>query len=85
MSTADDYDYDDYSEYVDCWQCGGEGGWNSCMEDTCCALGGEEGCNDPLCWRRCDICKGEGGWDREEPSTTQATPVSDKAQHEGEG
>lgn len=77
MSTADDYDYDDYSEYVDCWQCGGEGGWNSCMEDTCCALGGEEGCNDPSCWRRCDICKGEGGWTREEPSTTQAAPDPD--------
>lgn len=49
--------YDDADE--DCWQCGGDGGWNSCMEDTCCALGGEEGCTDPLCWRVCDICKGQ--------------------------
>lgn len=50
----DDHDHDD----GDCWQCGGEGGWNSCMEDTCCAPGGEEGCTDRLCWRVCDICKG---------------------------
>lgn len=50
---------DDDAPNDDCWQCGGEGGWNSCMEDTCCAIGGEEGCTDPLCWRVCDICKGQ--------------------------
>lgn len=57
---------DDYDN--DCWQCGGEGGWNSCMEDTCCAIGGEEGCDDPMCWRRCDICGGKG----QLPERTQA-------------
>lgn len=57
MATPDEHYYE---EDTDCWQCGGEGGWNSCMEDTCCAIGGEEGCDDPLCWRRCDICGGVG-------------------------
>lgn len=75
MSAADDY-YDDDDT---CWQCGGDGGWNSCMEDTCCAIGGEEGCNDPLCWRRCDICRGQGFLGREEPTDTpQAEAVEDK-------
>lgn len=55
MAIPEFYDEDD-----ECWQCGGEGGWNSCMEDTCCAVGGEDGCEDPACWRRCDICRGEG-------------------------
>lgn len=54
----------DYRDYYDddetCWQCDGEGGWNSCMEDCCPSIGGEEGCDDPMCWRRCDICKGTG-------------------------
>lgn len=50
------YDYDESDD--ECPQCFGEGGWNSCMEDTCCAIGGEEGCTDPLCWRVCWHCKG---------------------------
>ena len=59
MSEAPNYDHfgDDCDE---CWECNGDGGWNSCMEDTCCAIGGEEGCDDPICWRRCPICKGKG-------------------------
>lgn len=51
---------DFYDESDECWECSGEGGWNSCMEDTCCAIGGEEGCDDPVCWRTCPNCKGTG-------------------------
>lgn len=61
--TVPDWAYDDepdYDESDDCWECGGEGGWNSCMEDDCCAIGGEEGCDDPRCWRICPNCKGNG-------------------------
>lgn len=54
---AVDYLYDDDDT---CWQCGGDGGWNSCMEDTCGAAGGEDGCDDERCWKRCDICRGKG-------------------------
>lgn len=43
-----------------CWQCHGEGGWPSCFEDCCPAIGGEENCIDPACWRRCDVCRGKG-------------------------
>lgn len=64
---ADYYDDDEA-----CWQCGGEGGWNSCMEDTCCAIGGEEGCTDPLCWRKCDICRGAGFIKPAEPEAVLA-------------
>jgi len=49
----EDHDYDD----EECWQCGGEGGWASCVEDCCPYEGGEDACDDPVCWRRCDVCQ----------------------------
>lgn len=24
--------------------------------------GGEKMCDEPACWRRCDVCEGNGGW-----------------------
>jgi hypothetical protein len=60
LASPDDNHYDPMLDCDDCWQCGGEGGWNSCIEDCCSAEGGEEGCDDPGCWRWCDVCKGEG-------------------------
>ena len=53
-------DYDDFDDSDECWECGGEGGWNSCLEDCCPMIGGEEGCTDPRCWRRCPGCRGTG-------------------------
>lgn len=35
-------------------------GYRSCCEDTCPHLYGEEGCDDPACWRRCSVCRGKG-------------------------
>lgn len=55
---AADFDSDDYDETEECWECSGEGGWNSCLVDCCPAWGGEEECSDPLCWRICPNCKG---------------------------
>lgn len=55
MANVDFYDDDD-----ECWQCVGEGGWNSCQEDCCPVIGGEEMCMDLACWRRCDVCNGTG-------------------------
>ena len=57
-----DYPYDDdwYDETDECWECSGEGGWNSCMEGCCPMIGGEEGCTDKHCWRTCPNCKGTG-------------------------
>lgn len=43
---------------VECWQCGGEGGYGDCF-DGCC-LEADEGCDD--CWRTCDICHGKGAY-----------------------
>jgi hypothetical protein len=48
--------------WVVCWQCGGDGGRPSCVEDTCPIEGGEDCCTDPICQRTCDACAGEGGW-----------------------
>ncbi|MDD5207017.1 MAG: hypothetical protein PHS17_16450 [Desulfobacterales bacterium] len=43
-------------EWVECWNCGGEGvDGHDCGEDCCCCLDPEENV-------RCDICKGRGGW-----------------------
>lgn len=47
---------DDDGNWIDCWQCGGEGVLDSCMEDTCVCV------DPPCCTNRCDICKGAGGW-----------------------
>lgn len=52
--------WDDYEETDECWECGGDGGWNSCMADCCPAVGGEEGCTDRHCWRTCPNCRGGG-------------------------
>lgn len=43
-------------EWVDCWQCGGEGLGDgcTCMDDTCC-------CAEPEP-PTCHICGGAGGW-----------------------
>lgn len=51
--------YDD-DEDGDCPNCGGEGGYASCVEDCCPYVGGEEDCDDPACWRRCGWCNGKG-------------------------
>jgi hypothetical protein len=55
---AADIEYYDHLDDDACQECGGDGGWNYCMEDTCCAIGGEEGCDDPGCWRVCPSCRG---------------------------
>ena len=57
LTDAEDFrDFDDDDGV--CPQCFGEGGWASCPEDCCPAIGGEEGCTDPVCWRTCDVCRG---------------------------
>lgn len=53
----DDLYYEDTGE---CPDCGGEGGYPSCCEDTCPAEFGEENCDDPACWRQCTTCRGTG-------------------------
>ena len=44
------------SEWIVCWQCGGDGGYHNCGESSCCCLDSEE------ITMRCDICRGQGGW-----------------------
>lgn len=56
----DDDHLDDCVDTDDCPDCGGEGGYNSCPEDCCPNFYGEDGCTDPICWRRCSVCKGTG-------------------------
>lgn len=58
-------DEDQFSDWIDCWQCGGEGySHHDCGEDTCC-------CADPEDNVRCDICHGKGGWKREAKAEPQ--------------
>jgi len=43
-------------EWVECWNCGGDGvDGHDCGEDCCSCLEPEDNV-------RCDICKGRGGW-----------------------
>lgn len=53
------FDYDDECKEP-CFECFGEGGWNRCAEDCCPVIGGEDGCDDPACWRVCGTCRGTG-------------------------
>lgn len=47
-------------EWIDCWNCGGEGySYHDCGEDVCCCL-------DPEDNVVCDICHGKGGWEEDE-------------------
>lgn len=58
MAKADDIicPIHDEKEWVECWQCGGDGYYgHDCGDDTCCCLDPEEN-------ERCDICNGKGGW-----------------------
>lgn len=47
-------------EWVDCWQCGGEGEIANCWDEFAC-FDPESGCDE--CRERCDICKGKCGWE----------------------
>lgn len=56
----------DIMDWIECWQCGGEGySDHDCGEDTCCCL-------DPEDNVRCDVCNGKGGWHRAPADTTGA-------------
>ena len=59
--TPNDDDWDN-GDWIDCWNCGGEGySHHDCGEDTCCCLYPEDNV-------RCDVCNGRGGW----PSAPEA-------------
>ena len=51
-AAVDDQDYD-YDDDGDCWNCGGEGRVNDCI-DGCCVEQDDPWC--PYCSKRCDIC-----------------------------
>lgn len=59
MTSVPDLDDFDDPGPDECHHCLGEGGYNACMEDCCPAVGGEDGCTDPACWRVCSVCRGE--------------------------
>ena len=44
-------------EWVDCYQCNGEGGYHDCGEDCCPCADPEGDLNVD-----CDVCQGEGGY-----------------------
>jgi hypothetical protein len=48
-----DMDYDDHLDGGECWNCGGEGRVNDCI-DGCCVDTDDIYCS--YCSKRCDIC-----------------------------
>lgn len=59
---AVDQDYN--SEWIVCWNCGGEVYVDhDCGEDTCCCLYPEDNVV-------CDVCAGAGGWETHENEAT---------------
>jgi hypothetical protein len=55
----------DYREWIECWQCAGDGELADCWEEYAC-IDPEGGCDE--CMKRCDICRGKGGWHAPEDS-----------------
>lgn len=53
--TLDDFDDDDGGD--ECWDCGGEGFYHSCLEVYAC-VDPEGGCDE--CERTCSTCRGTG-------------------------
>lgn len=49
-------------EWIECWQCGGNGVLAGCFEDTCCCLGDPNDPDDCCAPKYCDVCRGNGGW-----------------------
>lgn len=62
MSKADEVEFE--AEWIECWQCFGNGTLAGCFEDTCCGADCDPEDPDFCCApSRCDICNGKGGWD----------------------
>ena len=60
---------DDYDDWVECWQCGGNGMLAGCFEDTCCGADCDPEDPDYCCASsRCDVCRGQGGWNPDKPA-----------------
>lgn len=81
--TPDDADWDRCPvcgcdrEWVDCWQCFGDGWFHDCGEDCCCCLDPEDDLNEP-----CPECQGRGGY-RECPNLTNHPPATTEATDAG--
>jgi hypothetical protein len=68
---ADKTDYDGWDDDNECWNCGGEGRVNDCV-DGCCVDQDDIYC--PYCSKRCDVCN--------PPKRRTEEPVSEE-QREG--
>lgn len=53
MSDVQHAEWCDGNGRIDCWDCGGEGGFHDCGEDSCCCL-------DPELNEECATCEGNG-------------------------
>lgn len=60
----------DFREFIDCWDCGGEGYIADCFDGFC--MNAEEGCD--FCTRACSTCRGKGGWYAPEDDDAKAPP-----------
>ena len=58
------------SDWVECWQCSGEGRLPGCYQDTC-VCGGEDDADTCCAPQTCEVCDGAGGWAK---PTTEEIP-----------
>lgn len=56
--------YHNYDDWVECWQCFGNGRLAGCFEDCCVGADCDPEDPDFFCSpSKCDVCKGKGGWE----------------------
>ena len=67
-------DDDFFEDWIECWNCGGEGRIGGCFEDTCCCLGDPDDPDTCCAPRRCDVCRGKGRWKRPPDAAAAVTP-----------
>lgn len=64
-----DADYDGWDDDNECWNCGGEGRVNDCI-DGCCV--DQDNIYCPYCSKRCDVCNPPTKKQRGTPLTGKA-------------
>lgn len=71
---TDYMEYAEYDDWVECWQCSGDGRTAGCFEDCCSGADCDPDDTDLCCSPRlCDVCKGGGGWHATENATPPQT------------
>jgi hypothetical protein len=82
---SDPHEYDDDLDDSECWNCGGVGRVNDCI-DGCCVDQDDPWC--PYCSKRCDVCSPKPKQEKTDVATagSEGTSIEGTARGEaGEG